>query len=272
MNPRKATSLDIPEIKLLWKSVFSDSDDFVNRFITHFGIEHCYVCEINGEIAAMAFALHSQISNLNSQISNLNSLFYVYACATHPQYRRQGIMTKLLETIYNEACRENVAGIFLRAANQNLEIYYRKLGFEEFFYGGRACFKHGGHGGYKEDAEVQFITPKMYSEKRLQKLENYCFVNWGECFFNFLYETGMRFCEYENNIFSVRIEKETLIIDELLGDAPKEEIASLVFKHFSDFKTVEICFLEQKNCCGQIKWRQPFNENPKKGYFAFAME
>ena len=269
--------------------MFSDSDDFVNRFMAHFGMEHCYVCEINGEIAAMAFMLPTSLSynvqkfkdlkiqkikniSLKSQISNLKSLHYVYACATRPQYRRQGIMAKLLETIYEEACRENAAGIFLRAANHNLENYYRSLGFEDFFYRNSVFFKHSARGDHKEGTEIQLITPKVYYEKRLQRLEGFCFVNWGEGFFNFLYETGMQFFEYENAIFSLRIENETIIVDELLGNPPKEEIASLIFNYFSDYKTVKIYYPEQISCCGQVKWCKFFNENPEKGYFAFAME
>jgi len=254
----------------------------VNRFITHFGTERCYVCEITGEIVAMAFALPSSISNkiqkfknsnLKSQPQNLTSLRYVYACATRPQYRRQGVMAKLLETIYNEACRENIGGIFLHAADQNLENYYRRLGFENFFFRDSATFfKQREREGYKKHTDMQFITPDVYSKKRLQKLENYYFIDWNESFFYFLHETGMQFCEYKNDIFSLSIENETIIIDELLGDTPKEEIASLIFKHFTDFKTVEISYPGQKNCYGQIKWCKPQNENLCKGYFTFAME
>jgi len=286
LNPRKATSFDITQITSLWKSVFFDSDDFVNRFITHFGIECCYVCEINGKIAAMAFALPTNIEfndlkiqkfkNLKSQISpelnsGLKSLLYLYACATLPQYRGQGVMAKLLETIYEEACREDVAGIFLYAADQKLEEYYRKLGFVDFFY--RGCSEVFNHKEHKEGAKgaKKFITPKIYYQKRLQKLESYCFVNWDESFFNFLYETGIQFCEYENYFFSLRIENENIIIDELLGDAPKEQIAQHIFNHFPDCKTVEINYPGNSTSYGQIKWCTPKNKNLDKGYFAFAM-
>jgi len=297
LNPRKATSLDLPDIESIWESVFSDSADFVNRFIAHFGIGCCYVCEINKVIVAMAFSLptalnlkvqrfkdlevqqinnsnlSSQISGHTSQISDLTSLLYVYACATLPPYRKQGVMAKLLETIYAEACRENIAGIFLHAANPDLENYYRKLGFEDFFYQSSAEFISN-HKGYKRDTKntVRFITPEVYYQKRVQKLEDYCFVNWNESFFNFLSKTEIQFCEYENDIFSFRIENQSIIIDELLGDTPKEEIAPLLFKHFPDFKTVEICYPGQEKCYGQIKWCKLQNENLHNGYFAYAME
>ena len=297
MNPRKANSLDLFEIKSLWKSVFPDSNDFVNRFITHFGIERCYVCEIDEVIVSMAFSLptalkfkvqrlkdlevqpinnsplKSQISCHTSQISNLKSLLYIYACATLPPYRKRSVMAKLLETIYDEACRENVAGIFLHAANPDLENYYRKLGFENFFYQNSAEFISN-HKGHKEDTKntVRFIAPEVYYQKRLPKLEDYCFINWNESFFNFLSETGIQFCEYENDIFSFRVENQSIIIDEWLGDTPKEEIAQLLFKYFPDFKTVGIYYPGQEKCYGQIKWCKHQNENLHNGYFAYAME
>jgi hypothetical protein len=181
-------------------------------------------------------------------------------------------MAKLLETIYNEACWENMDGIFLHAADQKLEEYYRKLGFVDYFYRESTVFFNRKGRKWGAKGAMRFITPAVYYQKRLQKLESYCFVNWDERFFNFLYETVTRFCEYKNGIFSLRIENETIIIDELLGDTPKEEIASLIFNHFPDCKTVEINYPGNTNCYGQIKWCQPKNKNIDKGYFAFAME
>jgi len=250
---RKATTSDCHEIKLLWKTVFLDSEDYIHRFISHFGIENCYVCETDDTVVAMAFALpttlKSKIVNPKSKIVNYLPLYYLYACATHPHYRQQGIMEKLLETIYSEACRENMAGIFLRAAAPDLVSYYRKLGFEDFFYGG--FFNHNEH---KRDTK-NFISPETYLKKRIQKLENVCFVNWDERFFKFLHDTGTHFCECSNEIFAFRIMNDTILIDEVLGN------------------NIEIGLTNNTSCCGQIKWCSfPKPATLNSGYFAFAME
>jgi len=255
---RKATTSDCPEIKLLWKTVFLDSEDYIYRFISHFGIENCYVCETDDTVVAMAFALSttlkSQIVNQKSKIVNLKSktinlpLYYLYACATHPHYRQQGIMKKLLETIYNKACGDGIAGIFLRAATPVLENYYRKLGFADFFYGGFI-----NHNKHKRDSK-NFISPETYHKKRIQKLENVCFVNWDEGFFKFLHDTGTLFCEEEHEIFAFRIVNDTILIDEVLDDNLEE-------------------LPNNTSYCGQIKWcnfQKPATLN--NGYFAFAME
>ena len=88
---RKGTLKDIPEIQLLWQEVFGDSETYVNSFISHFGIENCYLCEENSEIVAMAFALPTNLSLLRVPLkirvsalllfrSSVLPLFYLLPC------------------------------------------------------------------------------------------------------------------------------------------------------------------------------------------------
>ena len=288
MGYRQAVFSDISKIKLLWAEVFGDAEDYINRFIAHFSVEHCYICEINQEIVAMAFALPTtlifprhcgldpQSLGIPRQARNDGEMLkYLYACATHPNYQRQGIMQNLLSTIYDEACREDMAGIFLHAADQDLASYYRKLGFEDCFY--RDHFWY-----YKDKllAEVpaasvntlNFISPETYHKKRIKKLENHCFVNWNEDLFRFINESKIQLCEFENTIFSYKTLFNTIIVDELLGDMPNEQVARLLIEHLPDFETVNIRLQGDELCCGQIKWCKDWEVKPKDGYFAFAME
>ncbi|MCL1850805.1 MAG: GNAT family N-acetyltransferase [Bacteroidetes bacterium] len=273
MNFRRAITSDLLTIQSLWKEVFFDSEDYINRFIVHFGIENCYVCEINRKIAAMAFALPTTLSHFltfNFKFSTLN-LKYIYACATHPNYRRQGVMEKLLATIYDISCNENIAGVFLHAADENLANYYRKLGFQDFFYRNSSTFnRKGREEGTKHT--MKFLTPDEYSNKRIQKLEKQYFANWNEDFFRFLNETGVQFCEYENTIFSFRTEDSKLIVDELLSNTPEQQIANLLFEQFPDCESIDIRTTGNENCCGQMKWNQFINTDIRSGYFAFALE
>ena len=284
----KATSTDIPKIKSLWKEVFGDSEDYIHRFITHFGIDGCYVCQMNDEIIAMTFAIPTTL--INSINLKSISLKYLYACATHPNFRKQGIMEKLLATIYEESCSENYAGIFLYAANHSLQNYYKKLGFEDYFFRNHSFYYN--HKEHKENAKsetvdfnslhslqnpLQFknfnlITPENYYQKRIKKLKNFSFINWNKDFFKFMNETGTQFFEYENGIFSLRTNDNMIIIDEWLDTDTQNQIANLFFEQYPDFETVQIRTLGKEICCGQIKWRKPFEHKPKNGYFAFAME
>ncbi|MCL2290146.1 MAG: GNAT family N-acetyltransferase [Bacteroidetes bacterium] len=282
MHYKKAIVTDIPEIKSLWEETFGDAKGYINRFITHFGIATCYVCEVNHKIIAMAFALPTTLkspSNFEgvSGEAGRGSLYkmqYIYACATHPNYQRQGIMQNLLATIYDAACRENIAGIFLHAADQNLANYYRKLGFEDFFYRNHFWY-------YKDKLlatvpvptnTIKFISPETYQKKRVQKLENNSFVNWNEDFFRFINEGEIQLCAYESAIFSYKTGFNNIIVDELLGDVSNEEIARLLIEHFPDIETVHIRLPGAETCCGQVKWCKHWEKQPEDGYFAFAME
>jgi len=308
---RKATFREIPEIKKLWKEVFGDANDYISRFITHFGIENCYICEINNAVVAMAFAIPTNLKSPSNfegvpvvteqsrseGRGSLSKIIYIYACATHPDFQSQGIMKMLIETVYNEACKENYAGIFLQAAHQPLIRYYQELGFEAFFFRDHSFYYN--HKEHEEATKytksdkginpiavsselcenplrplrLNIISPENYYQKRRQKLKNHCFVNWNEDFFRFLNESGTQFCEYKNTIFSFKTHINTIIVDELLGETPHEQIADLLFEKLPDFEVVHIRSMGNEFCCGQIKWCCLQTKNhPKCGWLGFAME
>jgi len=288
MNYRKATHPDIPEIKELWKVAFGDADDYISRFIEHFGIENGYVCEINRRIVSIAFALPTNLKSPSNfegvpegrgslcqgfKGSRVQEFKYLYACATHPDFQSQGIMKNLLETIYDEACRENFAGVFLQAIHQSLAEYYQKLGFEAFFFRGHAFYyNHREPENPLRPLRLKTISPENYCKKRTEKLENHCFVDWDEDFFRFLNETGTHYCEYENTIFSFKTHINTIIVDEWLGDTPSKKIADLLFEELPDFEVVHIRSIGNEFCCGQIKWCHQSKNFQKKGWLGFAME
>jgi hypothetical protein len=276
---RKAAATDIPGIRVLWEEAFGDANDYINRFIAHFGVERCFIHKINGKPAAMAFALPSEISmakNTKNRISDIESLplLYIYACATGMPYQNQGIMAKLLETIYQESCKENVAGIFLRPANKYLAAYYRKFGFEDYFFRNHYLYykKTLISKGIEKSNLLNLISPETYHQKRIHKLVNNCFVNWDENFFRFLQETGIKFCEYGDTIFSYKKDFLQIIVDELLGSVPNEEIAHALIHQDTEFEAVHIRLHGNETCCGQIKWCKSSETNPNSGYFAFSME
>lgn len=265
---RKATSKEIPEIRLLWQAVFKDSEDYVNSFIAHFGIENCYVSKQSGEIASMVFALPVAVSGKWYAVN----MWYIYACATRPQYRKQGFMVKLLETVYHEACLKNVAGVFLHPANHHLANYYRKLGFEDFFYHNKIIFNRPPHTAYCLPHTSHRSIPTTYRIQRIEKLENTCFVNWNEDFFRFLNKKSVQFCEMENTIFSFSLDDKKIIVDELLGNLSDAYIANYLFEYHPEIETIEIHSQGDEICCGQIKWCNSMVRKLQNGYFAFAME
>jgi len=294
---RKASDLDTFSIKKLWNEVFGDNDDYISRFIAHFGVENGYVCENESEIVAIAFAMPTLLNSPSNfegvaaesrrgSLQLIQPLKYAYACATHPNYRGQGIMTNLLDAVYQDACNEEYAGFFLHAADPSLANYYRKLGFEDYFFRNQSIyFNHKEHKGCTRDTNslrpsrkplrplrLNTIPPENYHNKRIQKLNNSCFINWNEDFFHFLDQTGTQFCEYENSFFSFRTECSNIIVDELLGEILHDKLVALLFEHIPECEVVNIRSKGEDFCCGQIKWCSTFKNPDKNGWFAFAME
>ncbi|MDR0207284.1 MAG: GNAT family N-acetyltransferase [Bacteroidales bacterium] len=280
---RKASDLDTLSVKRLWNDVFDDDDVYISRFIAHFGIECGYICENESEIVALAFSIPAEI---HFSDSNNNQLKYIYACATQPNYRKQGVMTNLLDTVFQDACNEDYAGVFLHAADQSLTNYYRKLGFEDFFFRNHSCYYN--HKEYKESAKdtnslcslreplhplrLNIISPILYQKKRVQKLNNFCFINWNDGFFRFANQTGTQFCEFENSFFAFRAVCNNIIVDELLGDISHEKAAGLLFEQFPESEVVQIRLKGDDFRCGQVKWCITLKNHDNKGWFAFAME
>jgi hypothetical protein len=167
-----------------------------------------------------------------------------------------------------------MAGVFLHAAGEGLANYYKKLGFEDFFYRNHFSYYRDRASSkiYENQNVIHFLSPEEYYQKRLKKLENCCFINWAKSFFNFINNAGVRFCEYSNSIFSYRQEINQTIVDELLGNATPEEVAQLLFNRFPEFKTVHFRLPGNDICCGQIKWCKPPRDTLNGGYFSFAME
>lgn len=58
---------------------------------------------------------------------------YVYAAATLPAYRGQGLFGALLRQAHEEASRRGQAASFLRPGEPSLTAYYRRFGYENWF-------------------------------------------------------------------------------------------------------------------------------------------
>jgi hypothetical protein len=134
-------------------------------------------------------------------------------------------------------------------------------------------FNRKGHKDYTKDAKnISNLPHIVYRIKRIKKLNNHCFLNWSNDFFEFIEKEEMQFCEVENTIFSFKIEEKKIIVEEFLGDIYDSHFANLLFSHYPTIETVEIRSPGNETCCGQIKWRKNLENKPKTGYFAFAME
>lgn len=58
---------------------------------------------------------------------------YIYAAATSPNFRRKGYMKNLLDFTANNEKNKNTDFLFLVPCGKDIEKYYEKLGYENFF-------------------------------------------------------------------------------------------------------------------------------------------
>ena len=126
---RTASEEDVPQLKQLFKTCFNDSDDFLNLFFKeYFPATTGMVAICEKQIAAMLFLCPATMT-VNT---TCETLYYVYACATLPDFRRKGLMENLLDAAFEYAREQKAWGLLLVPANEPLFDYYEKLGFIPF--------------------------------------------------------------------------------------------------------------------------------------------
>jgi ribosomal protein S18 acetylase RimI-like enzyme len=128
-----ATRTDIAKLQQLMQLVFDDDQSFLEALFRLKFNDNVLIYKDKEIIAAMAFFLPAHIRIEGK----LFPITYIYACATHPNYRNQGLMSSLVDKIWQVACSRHEAGVFLRPASESLFRYYEKQGFYTFFCGNK---------------------------------------------------------------------------------------------------------------------------------------
>lgn len=106
----------------VYKTAFEESPGFDKRLFD----EAFYCCRYlikNGKVVSILFAIPCFIKTEKAQ----REAIYIFAAATAPEFRKQGLMTELLEKVKEEfKCT-----LFLRPADKGLIGYYKGKGFRE---------------------------------------------------------------------------------------------------------------------------------------------
>ena len=145
---RKATKSDIEIlIKLRLDFLTDDGDSLTSNeevkiteqlrgyFTKHFDIGDftAALAEVDGKIAATAFLIISE-RPVNPRAFITGKTALILNVLTYPEYRRQGIATKLLELLIDEAKKADASFIELTATPMGKPVY-EKLGFQEKAHG-----------------------------------------------------------------------------------------------------------------------------------------
>ena len=121
---------DYDELKSLWKNIFGDSDEVTDFFFRHtVKPENIFVYRKDDKIVASFYLIDSQLVSGNKNIP----VKYLYAAATLPMYREQGIMSSMISEVSQILKSEGVYAVALYPANDSLYDFYNKLGFKAQF-------------------------------------------------------------------------------------------------------------------------------------------
>ena len=105
----------------LYKFVFyEDSADFAEVFTNKYFEKNCLYTLKDGKMVAMLYLLDCLVFD-DEKTSGAK---YLYAAATHPEYRKRGLMSNLMK----KALAENEI-IITKPANKELFPFYEKFGF-----------------------------------------------------------------------------------------------------------------------------------------------
>jgi len=113
----------LPQLRQLWKLAFGDTDAFLDSFVgTAFSPERCR-CVMDGEtVAAMLYWFDCQYAGENYA--------YLYAVATHPDYRKRGLCHALMADTHDLLASRGYAGAVLVPQEEPLRKLYSSMGYK----------------------------------------------------------------------------------------------------------------------------------------------
>lgn len=107
-------------LKDIYRQSFGSEPDFENPLFKNCR-DYIDFLEIENTPVSMLFSLPCEIYRGNERYE----FIYIFAAATHPDYRKKGYMEQLLKKVQKKYNKP----ILLRPANENLINYYKKFGF-----------------------------------------------------------------------------------------------------------------------------------------------
>ena len=124
MNIRVLEKNEKQYIKKLYMQSFDDPEIFVDYYLSDYSINTAtYACIEDGEIISMANVHYKSITVMSDEYDAA----YIYGVATKNEYKKQGIMKKVLRKLIAELERKGIYFIYLIPAIAT--SVYESLGF-----------------------------------------------------------------------------------------------------------------------------------------------
>ncbi len=200
------TASQVPLLRQLWKTAFGDTDAYLDAFFsTAFSPDRCRCAFLDGQLAGMLYWFDCSCRG--------EKMAYLYAVATAPEFRGQGICRALMADTQALLTARGYAGAILVPQEEGLRKMYEGMGYASF--GGiREVFCAAGN----TPAALHAIDAQEYSRLRQQLLPEGSVLQEGE---NLAFlKTQVQF--YRGTDFLVAAqpaEEGSLFVPELLGNA-----------------------------------------------------
>ena len=145
--------MNTDSLRKLWKTVFGDSDDFLDSFFRiAFSPDRCKYLEENGEAVCALYWFDCSFEG--------GKLAYIYAVATHPEYRGKGLASRLITDTHAHLQSLGYAGTVLKPA-KGLFPFYERLGYTTSGYIRRFSAEAG-----TVTARIQELSAAEYGQLR----------------------------------------------------------------------------------------------------------
>lgn len=148
----------IPGLKALWEAAFDDTDEELEQFFRLcFSLERCRCIDVEGQVAAALYWFDTHGAG--------QRFAYLYAVATHPDYRNQGLCRALMADTLALLQKLGFSGALLKPETHALARMYGTMGFvsgtgiQEF-----SC-RADGH-----PLSIRTVSPEEYGKIRQQLL------------------------------------------------------------------------------------------------------
>lgn len=113
-----------PQLRRLWQLAFGDSDEIIDSFFsTAYAPERCRCATIGGQAAAALYWFDTECDG--------QKFAYLYAVATHPDYRRRGLCRALMEDTHDLLTSLGYDGTLLMPAEAELRRMYGVIGYQD---------------------------------------------------------------------------------------------------------------------------------------------
>ena len=199
------SDLQIPQLRQLWKIAFGDSDAFLDSFFrTAFSPDRCRCVLKENRVAAVLYWFDCMVED--------QKFAYIYAVATHPDFRNQGICRKLMENTHAVLSQQGYSGVVLVPQKESLRNMYAGMGYRDC--GGLTLIQCCAG---ENPVSVRAIGAEEFASLRQQFLPAGSVVQEGENL-EFLSEQ-LQFFSGPGFLLAAYIEDDSLHGIELLGDS-----------------------------------------------------